>query len=221
MTNAYVNPELLEDYKQYPGPPEHYYAIFQCVSKMLFNEGLKEDTRFLEIGCGPLRMARFFIPFLLPDCYHGLEPEKEMVQIALEKEIFKPFGYRVFDHKRPKFDYNPDFNLSAFGDTMFDMVIAEQVFIHCGKRQFIQCLKSVRDRLKPSGRFITHMNIADYSGSTPKSEETRWAYRYASHAGTCYTESDFRELVEKHGYYCRRVDRLHFCLTLKPPIKYM
>lgn len=216
---GYAHPDRFVHYKTYAGPADHYDKVTSYVFPLFFHSGLREDTCLLDIGCGPLRLGRFLIVFLRPELYHGLEPEKEVVELALQEEIVRPYGKRLLEYKNPKFLHNSTFDLSGF-QTKFDMVIAEQVFIHCGTEQLIQCLRSVKGHLKPSGRFILQVNIGDFDTVREKRFTDEWSYRHASHSGMWYREDTFRKLLEAEGWQYERPADLHWVLTI-PPVTFM
>ena len=209
--DPYVNPELLKDYKAYPGPEHRYYCIGDAVT-MLLKNGLTEDSSLLDIGCGPLRVGRFLIPFLRPRGYCGIEPERVMLEEALREELVKPFGAELLAHKSPAFVHNTEFDPSPF-ERKFDFVLARAVFIHCGREQLRQCLANVKGVLLPNGKFFVQVSIKDRTSERPKGEGRPWSYRYASHAGACYLEDDFVSIATEFGYNPRRVTEHFWMLT--------
>ena len=59
---------------------------------ILTHFGLTPSSMVLDIGCGCLRGGRWLIPYLNSDCYFGVEPNLEMLEILtcfirLEQEI--------------------------------------------------------------------------------------------------------------------------------------
>ena len=210
----YVNPKLLKDYKQYPGPLHVYDSWPHCFLPILFGQGMTEKTRLLDVGCGPLRGGRHLIAFLEKGNYFGIEPEKRMVRIALREEIVKKLGRSFLKYKDPKFSYNSDFDFSEF-ETSFDMIIAIQVFIHCGRKQFCQCLSSVQKFLRSSGKFILSVQIAATDGERDKRPTDHWSYRYASHSGTCYKLETFLSIVDQYGFKAENIKGHLWSLTRK------
>lgn len=217
-------PDLYENYRLFPGPIENWDGLMRRAISVLLQQGLRENTMFLDVGCGPLRMGRYLIPFLLPCHYFGLEPEKKILLEAFRKELILPWGNQFIEYKQPRFAHNPDFDLSEFGDVKFDMVLACQVFIHCGREQFRQCLVSVRDRLADGGKFIVTISLSprDEDKEVEKSPDRHWSYRYASHAGTYYRRDSFVQLILESGFYPyhlgtgRSFEGNHWVLTLDP-----
>jgi len=130
----------------------------------LLAEGLNPESKVLDIGCGCLRVACWLVRFLDPGCYYGIEPARERVEYGLQY-LFTPEEMAV---KRPRFDFNADFDSSIFA-TRFDFFLATSIWSHACKRQIEATLDSfVRDST-PSGIFLTSYLPArsadeDYNG---------------------------------------------------------
>jgi hypothetical protein len=78
---------------------------------VLLNEGLNPESKVLEIGCGCLRIAYWLIRFLDAGCYHGIEPARQRAKYGLQY-LFTSEEARP---KRPRFDFNANFDSSVFG----------------------------------------------------------------------------------------------------------
>jgi SAM-dependent methyltransferase len=111
--------------------------------------GLRDKHHLLEIGCGSLRAARLFIPFLRLGRYCGLEAEQLMVEAGLESEL----GHNILEAKKPTFVYNTDFDMSAFGSGRFDFIIAHSVIMHIPTHEIAKMLKESARVLAPKGIF--------------------------------------------------------------------
>lgn len=112
--------------------------------------GLNPDSRLVDVGCGVLRPGYWLIHFLDSGCYFGIEPHKgrlEMgVNIILEPEVLKA--------KRPRFDTNPHFDTSVFGEK-FDFFLAYSIWTHASKRQIQTMLDSFLRDSTEGGIFLT------------------------------------------------------------------
>ena len=124
----------------------------------LLNEGLNPESAVLEIGCGCLRVAYWLIRVLDPGCYHGIEPARERVEYGLQY-LLTPEDVSV---KKPRFDFNPDFDSSVFG-TRFDYFLAGSIWTHASKQHIETMLDSfVRDST-PNAVFLTSFLPAESS----------------------------------------------------------
>jgi SAM-dependent methyltransferase len=112
----------------------------------LLSQGLCPEAKVLDIGCGCLRTAYWLVRFLDPGCYYGIEPARRRVEYGLH-HLF-PQELRV--QKRPRFDFNPDFDSSAFA-TKFDYFLAGSIWTHASKLQIQATLDLfIRDSLSTS-----------------------------------------------------------------------
>jgi SAM-dependent methyltransferase len=87
--------------------------------------GLREWHKLLEIGAGPLRAARFLIPYLDEAHYCGVEPNSESVRLGIEFEL----GSEMAKRKKPRFGGRDDFGFHEFRE-QFDYVLSYSVFTH-------------------------------------------------------------------------------------------
>jgi hypothetical protein len=94
----------------------------------LLNAGLNPDSKVVDIGCGVLRGGYWLIHFLDPECYFGIEPHAGRLEIGT-RTILEP---DVLEAKRPRFDTNPHFDTSVFGQK-FDFFLAYSVWTHASK----------------------------------------------------------------------------------------
>lgn len=151
------------DYRAWVGPPENYDLLSALQFSLLIELGLREQHYLLDIGCGSLRAGRLFIPYLLPGRYHGLEPERWVVEAGIEAEL----GRDVVSVKQPVFEHNSDFRLSVF-DRKFDFLLAQSVFTHAAAWQVKRCLAEAASVLADTGAFAATFLAGehDHAGDT-------------------------------------------------------
>jgi SAM-dependent methyltransferase len=130
---------------------------------LLTSLGLRENHYLLDVGCGSLRAGRLFIPYLLPGCYFGIEPDRFLVEEGIDNEL----GRDIIDVKRPSFEYIDDFRLSIFGQH-FDFILAHSIFSHAAADQIRTCLGEARNVLKPGGIMAATFfeGAENYEGTT-------------------------------------------------------
>ncbi|MBB5517216.1 class I SAM-dependent methyltransferase [Amphiplicatus metriothermophilus] len=136
--------------------------------------GLQEEHRVLDVGCGSLRAGKYFIQYLLPDRYFGIEPNAHLWRTALEKEV----GQDITKIKRPRFSAREDFQFDDSG-VAFDCVLAQSIFSHTGFDQFEMALRVIRNQLKPDGQFLftaIDEESSSYAKSLSGEEKKGWAY---------------------------------------------
>ena len=109
------------------GPAEYFDVIGAQQFCVMVSLGLREHHRLLDVGCGCLRGGRFFIPYLGPDCYYGVEPDRELLDAGIEHELGDFWPRR----KWPVFWHFDDFRLSRIPG-LFNYVLAQSILTHAG-----------------------------------------------------------------------------------------
>jgi len=72
--------------------------------------GLEPRSKVLDIGCGVLRAGYWLMHFLDPHGYHGIEPNRERLDMG-RRLILEPDLERT---KHPRFDTNANFDSGVF-----------------------------------------------------------------------------------------------------------
>jgi len=191
---------LSDNYRQAVGPEDKYDLIGAHQFCVLVREGLREWHKLLDIGCGSLRGGRLFIPYLKQSCYFGVDPNSDLVDDALRKEVGGIAGI-----KNPAFIYNADFHLSVFlkwDVHQFDFILAQSIFSHSTQAQTVTCIAEVAKVLTPSGKFLATFVKGGYNDSN-----STWSrpivYR---------TSSFFADLAKTHNLvYTELSDIKHPC----------
>lgn len=132
-------------YRAYVGPADQYDLIGGAQFALLFALGLREQDRLLDIGCGSLRGGRLLIPYLAPGGYVGVEPERWLIDAAIDQEI----GRDILTVKRPVFDHSDDFSLGHLGQ--FDYVLAQGIATNTGPSLLRRLLDAIASTLKNDG----------------------------------------------------------------------
>ena len=182
-------------HRAYVSPPESYDIGGAYQFALLVFLGLREWHYLLDVGCGSLRGGRFFISYLLPGRYHGIEPNTWLVRDAIEKEI----GEDMVRLKKPVFSDDSNFTLSTFG-RKFDFILAQSIFSHASKAQIRRCLSEAKKVMKPESIFAATFveGDEDYEGD-------EWVYP----GEVSYTFDTMRSLAEEQGFACVKLDWPH------------
>ena len=159
--DAGVNPGD-RTYRAWVGQPERYDLMAAAQFSLLTHLGLREHHTLLDLGCGSLRGGRLFIPYLLPERYFGIEPERWV----LEEGIRNVVGQDQIDLKRPSFSPVDDFRLTVFG-RRFDFILAQSIFSHASRAQIELTLSQAAEALEPGGALVATFMAGqdDYAGS--------------------------------------------------------
>jgi SAM-dependent methyltransferase len=161
------------------GVREEYDLLGAMQFSVMCALGLRGAHRLLDIGCGSLRAGRLFIPYLAPGNYTGLEPNRWLVEEAIEREL----GRELIALRSPTFVHNETFDVSGLDP--FDFILAQSIATHTGPQMTRELFASIRDALAPSGlaaitvihgRRDTAKEGWEYVGVTPYRHQTiaRW-----------------------------------------------
>lgn len=134
------------EYRAYVGPPEQYDFMGATQFRLLCSLGLRARHAVLDFGCGSLRAGRLLIPYLDPGNYCGIEPNRWLIDEAIERQV----GRDLIRIKRPSFDGNDAFDAGVFG-RRFDFILVQSIFSHCGPDLVATALASMRAALQPGG----------------------------------------------------------------------
>jgi len=137
--------------------------------------GMRPSSKVVDLGCGVLRGGYRLIHYLNPGNYHGIEPHKERLEIGIHG-ILEP---ETLEFKRPRFDTNPHFDTSVFGEK-FDFFLAYSVWTHASKAQIHATLDAFLRDSAVDGAFLTTYLRANWR---------HWDYRGDKWYGTSH-ESD-------------------------------
>lgn len=116
-----------DNFRAYVGPPAQYDVMAATQFSLLCHLGLRETHRVLDFGCGSLRAGRLLIPYLLPGNYHGLDPNRWLIEEAIARHL----GADQVRIKAPQFHHNGDFEIDGLGGP-FDVIVAQSIFSHTG-----------------------------------------------------------------------------------------
>jgi hypothetical protein len=145
--------EALARNRFYGVPVENFeFAGREQLANLLL-AGLNPDSKVLDIGCGVLRAGYWLIHFLDPGGYCGIEPHQERLAIGTQS-ILEP---EVLKNKQPRFDTNPNFDTSVFGEK-FDFFLAYSIWTHAAKPQIQTMLDGfVRDSSDHAAFLLTFL----------------------------------------------------------------
>jgi SAM-dependent methyltransferase len=127
---------------------EHWLSIGRFQFDFLVTHGLQSKHRFLDIGCGNLRLGACVIPYLDELGYVGIDISPRIVTAALDTiRSFK------LQNKLPRIFLVSETNYEFFPDNYFDVVNAHSVFSHLPAEEIEKVLREAYRVLKPGGWF--------------------------------------------------------------------
>jgi len=183
------------DYRRYVGPDSKYDIIAANQFIALINNGLREYHTILDIGCGTMRVGRLLINYLLPERYYGIEPNKEIYDLACKNEI----GLEMEALKKFVVCHIDDFNLNHFGIVRYDYILAHSIFSHTSKSQLEKCIKSAKTVLKEKGVFL-----ATYIEG-PDNKKEDWSYPN----GITFRYETIKQICRLNGLKCDKMALKH------------
>lgn len=134
-------PAGADHYRAFVGPPFNYDINGAMQFQFVLDLGLREYHRFLEVGCGSLRLGRLLITYLLPDRYFGVEPKVKILRDGMRNNFGAEDG-DVVKLKRPTFAHGTDFNFEFVGKPV-DFIIAQSIASHTGVSETRRLMKSI------------------------------------------------------------------------------
>jgi hypothetical protein len=111
-------------------------------------QGLKPQDILVDVGCGSLRGGRFFIAYLDPGHYLGIDHQAWVIEAGLKHEIPK----QLRRDKRPQFVTSDRFEFHKFGKRP-NYGLAQSLFSHLVKDDIHLCLANLRATMPAGGRF--------------------------------------------------------------------
>lgn len=128
--------------------PEQGKEFGQMQLDYLVRHGLARTDRILEIGCGNLRAGRFFIDYLDPGNYYGIDISPEIL-ISAQQVIAE----NKLQDKVPRLTFTNDLTLRFLPADYFHVVNANSVFTHCPIEIIEECFANVGRIMTPGGIF--------------------------------------------------------------------
>ena len=140
-------------YKRYFGGGSDKWELrgaFQCY--FLEKMGIQPSSRFLDIGCGPLRGGSPIIKYLNCEMYQGVDYNADFIGVARHIVDRDP----ALKIKNPQLQLLQNFNFNQLTDR-YDFALAFSVLNHCQPDDRTHFFQALPHALRPWGRvYITH-----------------------------------------------------------------
>jgi SAM-dependent methyltransferase len=141
---ANINPDLAIGSHSH----EHWLEIGRFQFEFLVAHGLRHEHRFLDVGCGNLRLGANLVPYLDELGYVGIDISPRIVTAALDTiRAFK------LQSRLPRVFLVSETNYGFFPENYFDVVNAHSVFSHLPIEEIEKVLREAFRILKPGGWF--------------------------------------------------------------------
>jgi len=188
-----------DHYMAYVGPPDEYDLMGASQFRLLTALGLREHHTLLDFGCGSLRAGRMLIAYLEKGRYFGIEPNKWLIDEAIEREL----GADLMTIKAPSFRHEADFQTHRFR-AKFDYIIAQSIFSHCGPDTTMRSLLSFDETLAADGLALATFCGEDL-GCPRGVEATGWIYPGC----VWYTDDEVVSMARVCGLSARKLPWRH------------
>lgn len=161
--------------------------IGQLQFEYMRKQGLRPDHIFCDVACGSFRAGRFFIDYLLPGYYLGIDKQHVLVESGRREVI----GEEIWQEKCPEIVISNSFEFSKFSKRP-QMAIANSLFTHLKAADIKKCLRKLYDHASPGCVFYATFFETD---------APVW-HVYGSHSSRkfMYTRSEMHRYGETAGW---------------------
>ena len=177
-------------YKQYVG------GLWDEVGRLQFefmkSHGLQPHDVLLDIACGSLRGGRFFIPYLDPGHYLGVEKEPSLIEAGRKHEIAK----QVWAERKPEILISTDFEFERLSRRP-NFALAQSLFSHLEADDIKLCLRRLHLAAQPGCRFF----VTFFESRLPRLHLTK----SHSHRNFRYSQAQMRHFGESQGWQAQYI----------------
>jgi SAM-dependent methyltransferase len=170
-----------------------WHAMQQWQVEALQRIGLRQQHRFLDIGCGVSRLGIVLIPYLDSERYFGTDP------VAAYLATARRYADGVLKtNKKYELMLDHSFEFAKFG-VKFDFAIAHSVFTHMTPAQITACLRRLAPVMAPGGKLLFTLAL-----DTALREDYQEAFVYNAELPMVRThhasDAFFRSLAQELGF---------------------
>lgn len=180
------------------GPPFVYDLVGGMQFELLIDLGLREFHRFLDVGCGSLRLGRLALMYLLPGRYFGVEPSRDILNEGCKLHFGAGLAdSQVIAARKPRFTHNSNFDFSFVEGTV-DFVFAQSIASHTGPAMTRQLLESIANVSHDDTiAMVTYIRCENPAKSNTKEG---WFYPEC----VTYTDEAFGAFAREMGFHAYR-----------------
>lgn len=183
-------------YLAYVGPPQQYDLMGATQFRLLTTLGLRACHRVLDIGCGSLRAGRLLIPYLDIGGYVGVEPNRWLIDDAIQREV----GRDLVLLKKPEFHELSDFKFRQVTTGKFDYILAQSILSHTGHNLVEVFLLEAKKVLHDEGLMVVTFVCGDrdFAGDG-------WIYPGV----VTYRSETIADMIERHAMFGTAIPWYH------------
>lgn len=170
----------LEQHMGFHGQWEEHRRFQLDFAKRL---GLVPNSRFIEIGCGPLTLGLPMMQYLDANRYTGIDVRPEVLNLSWQQ-----VGKAGLSAKNPRLVISQSFGAQELpDDARADMMWSFSVLFHLTDALVDACFAQVARRLAPGGAYIANIN--------PVQAESTWLQFPYNKRGVDF----YRTAAARHG----------------------
>lgn len=141
----------------------------------LHSRGFCSSSNVLDIGCGALRLGVKLIPELDTGWYFGQDINIQVLELG--RKVLEDYGV---DSSRFTLMDSDAFDLSLV-DRNIDIAFSNSVFSHLDLNSIFICLRSVREKIKPTGVYYsTFFKVANEEWTSPH-PRNKWGREFKTY----------------------------------------
>lgn len=160
--------------------------------KFLLRKGLQPNYKFLDIGCGSLRLGSILIPCLEQGCYFGVDRHAALINLGVRFELGQPYYLAL----TPKLLVSEHFEFEKFNQT-FDIAFAGSLFNHLTKQDIGLCLRRLSPCMSPHGSLFASFTETPQQCVNWRRSHDRRIFRY--------TASELTHLAYRNGFHANYI----------------
>ena len=127
----------------------HYrwYELGEWQFDTLIQLGLEPQHDLLDLGCGPMRLGQFAIPYLEEGRYFGIDAYPPYIRLG--NRILEECGIT----RQRTIIHSTSFEFEKLGSE-FDFAVAQSVFTHLSGEQVYECIGKLKPFMRPGSRLL-------------------------------------------------------------------
>ncbi len=172
------------------GHRKYVGGMWDEIGKLQFDfmvkQGLKPSNCLLDIACGSLRGGIHYINYLESGNYLGIDKEKNLIEIGIDKEL----GKSVYEEKKPEFVVSDRFEFEKLSKKP-QYSVAQSLFTHLNAEDITFCLRALRGFVDKGHFFF----VTIFEGQSIENPDDSH-----SHAGFAFSQADMKKMGEETGW---------------------
>jgi SAM-dependent methyltransferase len=182
------------NYKNYVGFEEQFDAMGEWQYKYILNtKEVNKKTKFLDVGCGTMRLGKHIIPYLNKNKYTGIDFNEQMVNLGIQKEL----NSNILKTKQPKFIFTDCFDTSDCAKQ--DFIWINAVFNHLK----LTTIKTALQNLLKCSHTFTHLYFTYWEGASSNFSNDVYDQNKRNHY---HTKQEMLQLCEDTGWEAWQLD---------------